>query len=197
MRTKNDKLHARQRTRIVDAAMVLFAEKGIRQTNMRDICAAVNLSSGGLYRYFESKEAIIAEIAALDAVEKTEWLRILTRENDVSVGLRMLIHRMVDTVTDPFYARLSLEIAAEAARNPAIGEPFFDADKEFHDALAAQLKSAQKRGDLSDRASPKDIVVFLMNAIDGLTANSAFPVKLPPRKWKKLLAEAIAQMTSP
>lgn len=44
--------------KILDAALVSFAENGYRGTNLRDFAAGMGLSKSALYRHFESKEAI-------------------------------------------------------------------------------------------------------------------------------------------
>ena len=41
---------------------MLFARSGFHQTSMGDICQAAGMSPGNLYRYFPSKESIIAGI---------------------------------------------------------------------------------------------------------------------------------------
>ena len=44
--------------KILDAALVSFAENGYKGTNLRDLAAGMGLSKSALYRYYESKEAI-------------------------------------------------------------------------------------------------------------------------------------------
>ena len=44
--------------KILDAALVSFAEKGYKGTNLRDLAAGLGLSKSALYRHYDSKEAI-------------------------------------------------------------------------------------------------------------------------------------------
>ena len=44
--------------RILDEALVSFAENGYKGTNLRDLAAGLGLSKSALYRHYESKEAI-------------------------------------------------------------------------------------------------------------------------------------------
>ena len=46
------------RNRILDEALVMFAEKGYKGTNLRDLAARLGLSKSALYKHYESKEAI-------------------------------------------------------------------------------------------------------------------------------------------
>ena len=53
--------------KILDAAIVSFAENGYKGTNLRDLAAAMGLSKSALYRHYESKEDIWN--AVLDRME--------------------------------------------------------------------------------------------------------------------------------
>ena len=44
--------------KILDAALVCFAENGYKGTNLRDLAAEIGLSKSALYRHYDSKEAI-------------------------------------------------------------------------------------------------------------------------------------------
>jgi AcrR family transcriptional regulator len=47
-----------RRRQIVDAASVVFAEKGFPATRISDIAAEANIAQGTIYRFFDSKEDI-------------------------------------------------------------------------------------------------------------------------------------------
>lgn len=55
------------RDRILDEALVMFAELGYKGTNLRDLAARLELSKSALYKHYESKEAIWN--AVLDKME--------------------------------------------------------------------------------------------------------------------------------
>lgn len=44
--------------RILTEALILFAERGYKGTNLRDLAARLNLSKSALYKHYDSKEAI-------------------------------------------------------------------------------------------------------------------------------------------
>ena len=46
------------KTRIGRAALALFVERGIAETSIRDITAAVGITEGALYRHYRSKEEL-------------------------------------------------------------------------------------------------------------------------------------------
>ena len=47
---------------IRERAAYLFAQKGFKNVTMKDICAATDLSRGGLYRHYDSTRQIFLEI---------------------------------------------------------------------------------------------------------------------------------------
>src|ERR1051325_2409346 len=58
-----------RRDEILEAAERCFVRSGFHQTSMQEICAEAGMSAGNLYRYFPSKEALIAGIAERDRAE--------------------------------------------------------------------------------------------------------------------------------
>jgi len=53
---------ARTRKLILEEALRLFSEKGIKETTIRDIARAVGITEGAIYRHFESKDQIVHEL---------------------------------------------------------------------------------------------------------------------------------------
>lgn len=51
-----------RRTELLGIAARLFAEKGFRNTTVRDIADAAGILSGSLYHHFDSKESMVDEI---------------------------------------------------------------------------------------------------------------------------------------
>ncbi|MEC3952747.1 TetR/AcrR family transcriptional regulator [Nocardia sp. CDC153] len=59
----------RRRQQILDAAQSCFARKGLHATTMQDVFAESGLSAGAVYRYFKSKDEIIAALTSEVATE--------------------------------------------------------------------------------------------------------------------------------
>ena len=88
---QNEQVKAETRTRIVEAALGLFAEHGYEGTSVRMIADEASMSVGLLYNYFEGKRALLQAIfeesmadvresfARADAVPPTERLEQLIR----------------------------------------------------------------------------------------------------------------------
>ena len=55
----------RTRDLILEEALKLFSEKGIKETTVRDIAKAVGITEGAIYRHFDSKDQIVYELFGL------------------------------------------------------------------------------------------------------------------------------------
>ncbi|WP_237056856.1 TetR/AcrR family transcriptional regulator [Microbulbifer sediminum] len=53
---------ASPRGRLLNAAALLFVEKGFARTTVRDIAAEVGILSGSIFHHFRSKEAILCQV---------------------------------------------------------------------------------------------------------------------------------------
>jgi len=87
------------RREILHAAARLFQQRGYDATSMNDVAAALNLSKGGLYHHFSSKDEILYDLMehALDITQE----RILDPVRgiaDPEERLRKLIHLHVEVV---------------------------------------------------------------------------------------------------
>jgi AcrR family transcriptional regulator len=65
----------RTRERILEAALVLFADRGYEATTMRDVAREAGASVGLAYRYFASKEEFALALYMRLAEESEEWAR--------------------------------------------------------------------------------------------------------------------------
>lgn len=68
--------------RIIDTSTRLFIEKGYEQTSIQDILDALNLSKGGLYHHFKSKEDILNAVIKKRAEKVTEMLHEIIQTID-------------------------------------------------------------------------------------------------------------------
>lgn len=68
-------------SRILDAAERVFAERGVRRARMGEVAEAAGCSRATLYRYFATKEALVADYALreLERISETLLLSLATR----------------------------------------------------------------------------------------------------------------------
>lgn len=80
------------RAALLRSAVVLFRERGIYGTRIADITAAADVGKGVFYNYFETKEALLAELMR-------EALDLLEREFLMSLGETPSLAERVDQLS--------------------------------------------------------------------------------------------------
>jgi len=92
-----------RRGEILDAALVVFGEKGYEAGTMREIAAQVGVSEPAIYRHYASKEALLVDLVATAAEQMiAEVARRLdaVQPETLRASLRELIHRRRQDVAD-------------------------------------------------------------------------------------------------
>ena len=121
---------------ILDAARVCFGRHGFHGASMARIAAEASISVGHIYRYFESKEAVVAAIAEEDLAEAAEAIGLLQGSPDEIAD--HLLDGFLSTWSDGKMA-LKLEILAEAARNSRVAHSMREMDGRIREHLKAML----------------------------------------------------------
>jgi TetR/AcrR family transcriptional repressor of uid operon len=156
-----------RRAEILDAARRCVARTGFHQTSMQEICTEAGMSPGNLYRYFPSKESIIAAIAERDRAEVGQELGAAQFTDDFFATFEALArHHLVERNADD--VGLCTEMVAESRRNPAIGRIMQEFDKEVHARLVAMMRAAAQRGDIPAGTDFDGAVSMLMVMADGV-----------------------------
>jgi AcrR family transcriptional regulator len=145
-----------RRRQVLQAASRCFRRHGFHATSMAEISAEASMSVGHIYRYFVSKEAIIAAIVREDMDETLQHAAAFPKDTkDLRAAL---IERAADGVTkasDPDKAALMVEIRAEASRNPGIRKLVQECDetiaKELRTIIATAIGRKLSRTDLEAR----------------------------------------------
>ncbi|OBG24612.1 TetR/AcrR family transcriptional regulator [Mycobacterium sp. 852002-51057_SCH5723018] len=184
---------AQRRAHILDAARRCFVRDGFHGTTMQDLVEEAGVSSGAVYRYFPSKDAVIEAIAAdnLDqvvAVIRESVEAGSTAEAAIGEVLRFVTSRHVE---DGF-AAIALLVWSEAMRNPVLAERL---RASIEDA-GRLLRSSKRRG--RNAAAVADLLLCVLPghlmqlALGGPTA-----VKRIPRIVEDVLGNARTAGQSP
>ena len=167
MRRANAQLQSDRRDEILAAAQRCFVRSGFHGASMQDICAEAGMSPGNLYRYFPSKEALIAGIAERDRAEVAQAFA----SADLSHGLLNVLEGMVQH----YFAEhprervlLCTEVMAEARRNPDIARISASFDADVRKWLIGLLRAAAERGDIPGDVDLDGVVTMLMLIADGV-----------------------------
>lgn len=137
---------ARRRQRIIDEAYKLIAARGEENVQIREIAEAADVALGTAYRYFGSKERLVAEVYAkwLDA-NLAELARYVDRGKTNRERLRMLALRMFDLFTgEPQFLRLSRQ-DLRGTSSAAVTEILARTEQEWMALFRSALRGVESR----------------------------------------------------
>lgn len=152
---------------ILDAAERCFSRSGFHSASMSEICAEAGMSPGNLYRYFPSKEAMIAGLCERDLNEAARGFAALATADDLWGSFRMLARfHLVEQPREK--VAVWIETLSEGARNPQINNLRVMTDRFIHQHLKGVLEQARARGETAPGADLERTVQFMITYADGL-----------------------------
>ena len=168
MRRANAQKQSDRRLEILDAAQRCFARSGFHGASMQEICAEAEMSPGNLYRYFPSKEALIAGICERNRAEAADSMLAVDRAPGFFEGLAALArHHLVERSEEE--AGLCAEIMAESRRNPEIARLHAELELDIKTRLIDMLRRAAARGEISAAVDLDGAATMLMVLADGMS----------------------------
>jgi TetR/AcrR family transcriptional regulator, repressor for uid operon len=168
MRRANVQLQSDRRTEILDAAERCFTRYGFHQASMQDICAEAHMSPGNLYRYFPSKEALIAGISERNRADAVASFAKADQAQSFFDGLAELArHHLVDRTNNEI--GLCAEIMSESRRNPDIARLYQDIEQDIKKRVVAMLRRAAERSEIRRDLDVEAVAIVLMVLGDGMS----------------------------
>jgi AcrR family transcriptional regulator len=134
---------------------------------MQEICAEAGMSPGNLYRYFPSKEALIAGIAERDRAEVGQQFACADLSRGLFAVLEGLAHQHF-AERPREQVLLCTEVMAEARRHPQIARISADFDADVRKWLRDLLRAAAARGDIPGDIDLDAVITMLMVIADGV-----------------------------
>lgn len=110
-----------RREQILDAAMRVFAQKGFTRATNRDVAREAGITTGLIYYYFESKEALLKTL-----LEERSPLQITTQvtpemlQQPPEIFLSMLVLRVLGIVESEQFVAMLRVVLPELLHNPEI-----------------------------------------------------------------------------
>src|SRR5215208_7051482 len=157
-----------RRAEILEAARRCVSRSGFHQASMHEICVEAGMSPGNLYRYFPSKEAIIAGISERNRADAAESFAAVDQAEDFFAGLSALARQhLVERTAEE--VGLCAEIMAESRRNPEISRQYQEIERDVKARLVAMLCRAAERGEIAGDLNFEGAATVLMVIADGIS----------------------------
>ena len=172
----NSRTHAERRleaeTRIVQAAFDIVARRGVDQLTLAEAGEEAGYSRALPAHYFETREALLAAVAEHAVTNYRK--RLIERTVPTDDGIRSLLASIAFYIDDsrgwPKKLRAFHEVMNAGLRWPAIADVVARLNQEWIDRIAAQLRSAQAKGDIRADLDPVAEAVAVSGAMRGIMA---------------------------
>ena len=170
-RQLDDEPQAERRNRILDAAERCFVRSGFHRTTMQDVAAEAGMSPGNLYRYFPSKDAIVAGLSERDRARVAKDFDTFDTGDFMKSFAQLGRKHFEDEPRER--AILCLEIWAEATRNPAFADISEAFDEDIYGRMTTLFRHAQAKGVIAADVDPDSLAFLVSTLADGLFVRRA------------------------
>jgi TetR/AcrR family transcriptional regulator, repressor for uid operon len=190
-------LSSDHRTRILAAAKSCFVRSGFHRATMQDVAAEAGMSAGNIYRYFRSKDEVVAAICEADRADIARSFAELEGAGDplaafAAIGERHLVNESRDQ------AVFALDLWAEASRNPRIAQICGDFDADIRRWVGTLLGQMASGGHAAPDLDVAAVVELLLSFGDGMLTRKAREPTFDPephvRHITNIVALAVAGM---
>ena len=192
---KPDTQRAR-REHILDAAERCFAASGFHRCTMQDICKEAGISSGALYVYFGSKEALISGIVERDRARLTDQLSDLATAPDLLAALARLGEHYA--IEEPHHKRvLCIEIGCESTRNAVVGEIYRSVDSFVLESFETLFARARAEGRIAPDLDDRMLAQIIALLGDGLFWRRAIDPAFDAKTMMPAVMDIVAKLINP
>lgn len=174
-KTKEEALETR--SRVLDAAELVFKRQGVARTSLADIAEAAGVTRGAIYWHFKNKaELFEAMVQRTFGPAEKEFADLRAACNDDPIeGIRRSAHAFLQrAANDPTFQRIleivwhKCEYVDEMAE---IRDRHLDCGLQYLTVHEEAFRAAQQCGQLRDDVDPRQAAVGLMAILDGLIVN--------------------------
>lgn len=184
---------AQTRTRILQAALKLFASQGFDGTTTRDLAQAAGVAEGTLFRHFPNKKAILVEVATSGWVEiLTDLLTELSEMGSYKAVAQVMRRRMWNLQKNADLMRVCfMEVQFHPDLRDRIQEEVIG---KMTDVAEAFFQTAMDKGIYRQADANLVAKVFLgMFAIAGFSNNTLMQPDASPQQMQQM-AEGLADI---
>ncbi|MFF2088181.1 TetR/AcrR family transcriptional regulator [Nocardia sp. NPDC058176] len=185
-----------RRTQIMEAAVRVIAEDGVRGLRVEKLAAAAEVSTALIYYHFKDRAGILR--AALEHINhRAQTYTDVPATNPRTRLEQMLLRELQDT---PEVRQNSIawgELRATAAFHPDLRDSLRTTTETWNSDIAALIREAQTAGTVADSVDPTATAERLTALVEGLSERWHSGTLALPRARQLLTGAIELELTSP
>ena len=179
-----------RRHHVLVSAWRCFARDGFHATSMDDIIAATGMSSSAVYRYFRSKEELIAAASQESLAQLRElFARLLAQQPapTPAATIEALVGQLTERSAHADYdlSKIAIHAWAESLRRPELAASTRDFYRDVRGLLIELARRWVAAGQLASDADPDAVATVLLTFMPGMIVNQHL---VDPVSAKQLVA---------
>ena len=179
-----------RRQQILEAARACFARQGFHQTSIQDICQEAELSPGAVYRYFPSKEHIIAA-TCLDCqqagIEMIESAR--SQGGTALQALDFLVEHgfgSLDQEESREFMMMTVQLWSEALRSSEVKDALLTGSYDtWVRGITELFEQAQKEGEVEQELDATSLARIMIGLWHGLMLHKSLDPEIDVKDCAK------------
>ncbi len=196
--TKAEMRTQAQRERILSASQTCFVQSGFHAASMATIAETAGMSPGLIYRYFESKNAIVLAIIENQLEVVRQKIRDMHSGNDLADSIVEHFDAHDRDAGDSMSSVLFLEMTAEATRDAQVADALLKFDATVRAELVDWMSRSSKQGGYGLPVKvARERVLMLVCLLEGLKVRKVREPALDRRLLRKSLDRVIAALVAP
>jgi AcrR family transcriptional regulator len=181
-----DEHRDRRRRQILDAAMACFDRHGLHATTTDEIVAEAGLSAGAIYRYFDSKDAIIEAVAAERHAHERSLLADALVGDDPRASLRSFLEQYFDWLADPDEQRrrrVNVYVWAESLHNARLAGVVASGLAPLDQSVEA-VRAAVRAGAFPPALDPEPFVRVVLALLQGFVLQQCWDPTVDLQRYR-------------
>lgn len=188
---QNERMRDERRDQIMDAALRLFATRGLGTTRISDIAREAGISQGLLYHYFASKEAIYVELIReaferMNAAASGLAAMSLSPREKIERALEQLLSEIEENERFAHHVLLIAQAGVSDGLPEEVTEVIRRHQDVPYEVVTGILKAGQEDGSVKE-SDARDLSVLFWSIVRGLALYSATRGRVFERGGAELL----------
>ena len=180
-----------RKRQIITAAWECFADKGYRETTIRDIARKLKLSTGIIYCHFKGKADILEAVQECGWDNTKDMLNKIAGEKMIREAVREIIRAValqMPVAVRRRNAKAAIHLWAEAIKKPSYRRIYIKQYGLAERAMSRIVSEGVKRGELRKEINPDAFAAYLLAVISGLQVQSVLNDIQDPDRYSEDVA---------